>query len=330
MYPIPLKIAGMGRYAPEHIVTNDELEARCGLPSGWIEQRTGVLERHWSQTETASQMAGHAVRDAVQQAGLSLSDIDLIINASGTPEQVVPDGGALLQRELGLTESGIPAFSIHMTCLSFLAALQTAAAYLQTGLYRRILISSSEIVSSGLNFNEPESATLLGDAAAAVVVTLPEAGSNAAVHAMRFETFSSGADFTAIFGGGTRKHPNNPATRPEDNLFSMNGPRLLNLALRTVPQFLEHLRAGLSHDLGDIKMVIPHQTSKAGFRLLSRFGYSQERVMMTLDRYGNCGAASIPFALSMAYEQGCIYPEDEVLLVGTGAGVSIGGVILVL
>src|SRR5688572_7446931 len=128
-----IKIAGMGRYLPERIVTNEELEALCDLPRGWIEKHNGVCERRWINGETSSYMGAQAAREALDKAGMQLGDIDLILNASGTPEQVIPDTGALIQRQLGLGESGIPSMSIHATCLSFVAALDMSASLITSG-----------------------------------------------------------------------------------------------------------------------------------------------------------------------------------------------------
>ncbi len=323
-----VKIAGLGRYLPEHVVSNSEVEQRCGLPTGWIEQRTGVLERRWVGQESNAFMAAQAAQEAIENAGLVATDIDLIINASGTQQQSIPDGGALLQRELGLGNSGTPCFSVHATCLSFLMALEIASNFLASGRYHHILISSAEIASRGINFKQPESATLLGDAAAAAVVTKTPNGEAAAIHAFHFETYGKGADLAEVRGGGTRKHPNQPNITPEDNLFSMNGPQLLKLTHQHSTDFLERLQPGLSQGLGDIRLVIPHQASMLGLRLLNRFGWPQEKVAITLDKLGNTVAASIPVTLYQVVQNRQVQRGDKILLVGTGAGLSLGGVIL--
>ncbi len=155
---LPLKIIGLGRYLPARVVPSREVEVLCGLPAGWIERRSGVRERRWAagaNGETSSFMGAQAAREAVAEAGLALTDIDLILNASGTPEQAIPDGGPLIQRQLGLGQSGIAALSVHATCLSFLAAIDLSATLLATGRYHRILIVTSEIGSVGINFKEP-------------------------------------------------------------------------------------------------------------------------------------------------------------------------------
>jgi 3-oxoacyl-[acyl-carrier-protein] synthase-3 len=309
------------------------LETAYGLPDGWIVRYNGVRQRRRVTDETSSYMGAQAACEALDDAGMTVADIDLILNASGTPEQSIPDTGALIQRQLGPRAAGIPAMSVHATCLSFLAALDMSAALIAANRYRTILIVSTELSSAALNVHEPENFTLFGDAAAAAVVTaspLPWSGPGRApaIHRIRFETYGEGADLTALHGGGTRRHPSNPATRPEDNLFHMDGPGVLRLTRRYAASFLERLQPGLSHGLEGIDLVIPHQASKMGMKVLGAFGWPDEKIMQTLDWLGNCIAASIPATLYEAVRQGRLCRGDRALLVGTGAGLSLGGVIL--
>ncbi|MEO8083978.1 MAG: 3-oxoacyl-[acyl-carrier-protein] synthase III C-terminal domain-containing protein [Ardenticatenales bacterium] len=335
---LPVRIAGLGAHLPPRVVSSAEVEARCGLPAGWAERFNGVRERRWAAPgDTNSAYAAEAVRAAVADAGLALDDIDLLVFASGTPEQAIPDGGPLTLRALGLGGSGVAAFSVHATCLSFLAALDVVAGLIAVGRYRVAVIVSAEIASIGINFDEPESATLLGDGAAAAVVvpwgaSTPggaSVGATSRIEAARFEAYGDGAALTEVRGGGTRRHPTNPATEPADNLFHMNGPELLRLVRRHGPDFLERLRPGLSRGLGSIDVVIPHQASLAGLRLLGRFGWPDERIVTTLERYGNCVAASLPLTLWEAVRTGRLARGQRALLVGTGAGVSLGGMVIV-
>ena len=217
MTPRPLKIIGVGRYLPKRVVTNAELEKTFGLNEGWIARRNGVLERRradLSQGETPSYMAEQASREALQHAELAPEALDLIINASGIPEQAIPDGGPLLQRRLGLGASGTTAMSIHTTCLSFLAALDVAASFIATGRYTNILISSSEIGSVGVYGTHPKSETLWGDAAAAAVVTATPDGEQSCIEHVTFKTYGDGAEFTACHGAGAKRHPEGTPTPP--------------------------------------------------------------------------------------------------------------------
>ena len=327
-YPYPLKIAGVGRYLPERIVSSEELAPRCGLEPGWIERKQGVRERRWVTTETASEMGAAAGREAVEDAWLALGDIDLILNASGTPEQTIPDGAPLIQRHLGLGDSGVACLSVHATCLSFLVGLDLCASLLATERYRNILLVSSDITSVGLNFSHPESSTLFGDAAAAAVLTRTPEGERSALHASRLETYGDGAEYTQIPGGGTRKHPNFDDTKPEDNLFHVDGPSVFKMAIQYGPRFLERLQPGILGGLGDIKLVVPHQASKLALDAHDMMGMPREQVMRTIERFGNCVAASIPVTLYEAIREERMVRGDKVLLVGTGAGLSLGGAIL--
>lgn len=325
---LPVKILGLGHYLPPRVVTNEQVEARCGLTPGWVARRTGVLQRRWVDGESSSWMGAQAARRALEAAELRLGDIDLILNASGTQQQAIPDGAPLIQRELGLGDSGVPCFSVHATCLSFLMALQVGARFLMTDECRHILIVSADIASCGLNFNQPESAALLGDAAAAAVIGLPKETDTSKIHAVHFATYGQGAELTQIRGGGSQCPPNHPDTTPEDNLFQMNGLQVLKLTRKHGTAFLETLRPGLSSGLPGIRWVVPHQASKMGMELMYAYGWPHDRVITTLERFGNCVAASLPLTLYEAVRLGQVQRGDEVLLVGTGAGLSIGGMIL--
>lgn len=325
---LPLKIVGLGRYLPARIVTSAELEEICGVPSGWVARRTGVLERRWVSEETASYMGAQAAREALDDAGMKPADIDLIINASGTAEQAIPDTGALIQRELGLGASGIPALSVHTTCLSFLTGLDVAANFLANGRYRNILIVSADIPSCGIDPKEPESASLMGDAAAAVVVTRAREGEGSLLHRAHMKTYGEGANFTVLKGCGTGRHPNRPGTKAGDNLFHMDGVAVLRMARAVAAGFLEELYPGLSEGIKDIDVVVPHQSSKVGLAMLSRFGWPEAKIITTLPRLGNCVAASIPVTLYHGVRSGAIERGDKILFIGTGAGLSLGGLVL--
>ena len=323
-----LKIIGIGRYLPPRIVLSSELEASYGLPHGWVERRNGVCERRWVTTETASFMAAEAAREALDEAGLRPDQLSLVINASGTAEQAIPDNGALIHRQLGLGRSGIPAMSVNTTCLSFMTALDVAATYLHAGRYRNILVVSSDISSCGINPKEPESATLVGDAAGAVVVTRAGAGDTSCIHHVHFKTWGDGAFLTSIMGGGSARHPAKPGHNPDDDLFHMDGPAVLRMVRGVDEAFLEELYSGLSKSLVDIDLVVPHQSSKVGLLLLQRYGWPEDKIMHTLEWLGNCVAASIPSTLYQAVHDKKLQRGQKLLLVGTGAGLSIGGMVM--
>lgn len=325
---MPLKIIGLGRYLPKRVVPSSELEALCGVPAGWVERRNGVRERRWVTDETSSFMSSQAALEALEEAKLKPNQLDLIINASGTGEQAIPDTGALIQRQLGLGNSGIPSMTVHTTCLSFVAGMDVASNFIQSGRYKNILIASADVASCGINPKEPESASLVGDAAAAVVVTKSNADDKSMIHHAHFKTYGDGAYLTAIMGGGSRFHPRFEGHKPEDDLFHMDGPAVLRMVRGIAHEFLDELYPGLSKSLVDIDVVVPHQASKVGLMMLERFGWPENKIMRTIETLGNCVAASIPSTLYQAVRDGNIQRGQKVLLVGTGAGLSIGGLVL--
>lgn len=325
---IPLKIIGLGRYLPKRIVPSSELEAMCGVPAGWVERRNGVRERRWVTDETSSFMSAEAAREALEEAKLKPNQLDLIINASGTGEQAIPDTGVLIQRQLGLGNSGIPAMTVHTTCLSFVAGMDVASNFIHSGRYKNILICSADVASCGINPKEPESASLVGDAAAAVVVTRANDGDASKIHHSHFKSFGDGAYLTTIMGGGSRFHPRFAGHNPEDDLFHMDGPAVLRMVRGIAHDFLDELYPGLSKGMLDIDAIVPHQASKVGLMMLERFGWKEDKIIRTIETLGNCVAASIPVTLYQGVRDGRIQRGDKVLLVGTGAGLSIGGMVL--
>jgi 3-oxoacyl-[acyl-carrier-protein] synthase-3 len=315
-----VRIVSTGFWAPPRTETAAALAPRLGVSEEWIIQHTGVARRRIAEVPMEV-MAAEAARQAIGDG----PPPDLVINASLTPRQLIPDSSVFIQRELGL--EGIPSFSIHATCLSFLVALHNASALIGAGAYERILIVSSEVGSLSRNFAEPESAALIGDGAAAAVVE--HAGdSSSALLAYEMGTWPSGAELTELRGGGIRKHPNLPDWTAEDNLFHMNGPGVYKMARRRVALVLSRVleRAGLSRD--DIDLVVPHQASGPALAAITRYGFSPERVVNIIAEYGNCIAASTPMALHAAASSGRLRRGDRVLLLGTGAGLSVGAVVL--
>lgn len=314
-----VQISHAAHFASPVVETAEDLAPRVGRSAEWIVQHTGVLRRHICQTSMEEQAAAAARR--VLEGG---APPDLIVNASLTPRQLIPDSSVFIQRELGF--SGVPSFSVHATCLSFLVALHNVSALISAGAYRRVLIVSSEKGSVCRDFTEPESAVLIGDGAAAAVVE-PAAGPSQ-ILAYHMSTWGEGAELTELRGCGIYRHPNDAATVAEDNLFHMNGLGVYKMARRRVAVVLKQLlkQAGLRQQ--DIDVVVPHQASGPALTALQRYGFSADQVVDIIGEYGNCIAASIPMALSHALAEGRLKRGQTVLLLGTGAGLSVGGMVL--
>ena len=316
-----VKIVSTGRHLPERVETAADLAPRIGVSEDWIVSRTGVLRRHVSN-ESMGEMGARAAREALGNGPRP----DLILNASGVPHQVIPDSSVYIQEALGY--SGIPCYSIHATCLSFPVAVHNAAALIHAGAYRRILVVSSELATRGRNFNEPESASLFGDGAAAVVLEPTPEGESSEFIGFELGTWPKGAPFTEVRGGGTRQHPDDPTTRPADNLFHMDGPAIYKMALRRVPAVFGKLFTRCGVKPSEIDVVVPHQASGPAVQAAERFGFRPEAIVRRVHEEGNCVAASIPLALAYAHEQGRIQRGDLVMLCGTGAGLSVLGLLI--
>lgn len=327
--PLAVKIAGVGWYLPSKRVTSDELSQTLGLKTGVIERATGIMERRYAHDETSAFMAAQAAHMALDHAGVTVDQLDAIIGASTAMQQVVPCTAAFVQRELNAPEGRSVCFDLNATCLSFVVALQNAAHLIAAGVYERVLIYSSEIVSPSLNPNEWESAALFGDAAAAVVLTQSNEHETSAIWHTKFATFHSGAELTQCVGGGTLHHPNDPTTTREMNMFQMNGPQVFRQAVRLMQPFVAEFFADLGWQPEQIDVVVPHQASRHAVEQLSaRLGFRPDQVFSNLALRGNCVAASIPLALAEAVHAGRIKRTDRVLLIGTGAGLTLGAVAL--
>ncbi len=329
----PLKIIGSGHYLPRKIFTAQELDRKLDLSEGTSFRTSGVRQRHYVQEdETQSFMGARAIMAALENAHLSYESLDLILCASGSSEQTIPCTAALIQRELGKSESGTPCFDINSTCLSFVSAMDLAASLLTTRRYRKIAIVSTEIASVGLNYSHLESASLFGDGAAAFIVERTPAGENSALHFAHMETFSSGAEYCKIEGGGTKLHPGKTDWKNVDHekfLFTMDGRRVFREVLSRVPVFIEHALKPHNKKLTDFDWIIPHQASASGMQLVKKkLEIPTEKFVDILENHGNMIAASIPLALHLKIQDGTIRRGQSVCLFGTSAGLSIGMVTL--
>lgn len=326
---MPIRIRGIGHYLPARIVTNDELEQRMHLRKGWIEKKTGVIERRWAEPSlSASMMADRASQEALHNAGIGMDDVSLILNASGTCQRIIPDNAPLFQREMGRGDSGIPCFSIHSTCLSFLSGIETAAALLATGRYENILLISADIPSRGLDFNQPESASLFGDGAAAVVLARAEPGQASALIHYRMETYGIGADLTTV-NTGTDSYPFSQSYKPEDALFRMDGRKVYRLAQKKANGFLQRLTPDFYQLMEKVKVVVPHQSTMLGIMSLKNQRIDMHKVAITLPHFGNCVAASIPLTLYKSITDNTLNRGDAFLMLGTGAGLSLAAALMV-
>ncbi|MDP3072746.1 MAG: 3-oxoacyl-[acyl-carrier-protein] synthase III C-terminal domain-containing protein [Opitutaceae bacterium] len=314
------RITGTGGYLPRKVITAAELDARLNLEPGWTLRHTGVATRHQrAPDETATAMARHAALAAIAAAGLTLRDIDAIVDASTCQQQPIPSNAALLHKALGPEVRGAAAVDVHATCLSFVVALATANGWFASGLYRHVLIVSSETPLDGVNWADPASACLMGEGAAAAVLTRATAPAGECSYG--YETFGEHAHVCEVAGGGHRLPPFAFSVENEARYrFFMDGPKLHKIASRHLPPLVARILTEARADLAALH-VIPHQASGPAVELLARrLGIAREQLHVGLAEHGNLVAAGIPYALHTA--RGTIPAGSRVLMVGTAAGYS--------
>lgn len=322
------RIAGSATYLPIGSVDAAHLDRLTQQPAGSTARRFGVVRRHWAgPEETSSFMAASAARLALDEAGWDPASLDVIIGACGVMEQPIPGTSVLVQRRLGLGESGIGCFDVNATCLSFLLALDRALAGFALGQWSRVLIVSADIASAALDFSDPEASVLFADGAAAFVL---EAGGPHRRLAHRFQTYGDAADVCRLEAGGTR-------VRLEDGLdrfqaaakFRMDGREVFRATSRRFPPFLAALLETAGVGAEEIDLIVPHQASAAALEHLKRsLPGGHDKTIDLFAEVGNQIATSLPFALHTARSQGRLKPGDRTLLIGSSAGVSLGGAVI--
>lgn len=324
----PVKITGLGSYLPEQLPSS-ELDSSLGLPSGWSVKHSGVAARHRATFESNGYMGARALEQALDDAGLALSSLDMIISAAATFDYSIPNRASIIKNEMkDGGASSIPAIDIDTTCLSFITAIEFASALLEGRKYCRIGIVSSEISSHGLNPSNPEIATLFGDGAAAVILGYCPDGNSSVIKTWH-QTYSEGVYDTMYKGGGSRYPYKNHPYDPNLHSFSMNGKNLLRLAKIRLPEFMDCFFKDIPFSLSDVDAVIPHQASKAGISLFrDMFSIKDAQLKGNLSDKGNCIAASIPMLLCDSVKTGQISRGDLCMLFGTSAGFTVGAVLL--
>lgn len=320
-------LAGVGTYEPAETVTSDALDSRHGRAAGTA-LKLGIRERRYAcADETSSFMAAEAARRAAADAGWELEQVDALIGACGVMEQPIPGTAPLVQRRLGLGESGIPAFDLNATCLSFLPALDHAVAGMVMKKWRRVLIFAADIASAALDHGDLEASAIFGDGAAAVAL---EAGGASHILASRLETYGDHSDLCRLEAGGTRLRPHEDLPGFLDrSRFRMEGIALFKVTARRFPPFMARLLEESGLRLDEIDTVIPHQASAPALDHLRRaLGGDRERIVDTFAMLGNRIASSLPHSLAVARRDGRLTSGSASLLVGSSAGVSLGGTVI--
>lgn len=313
-------IWGTGSYVPERVLTNQDLEQMVDTSDEWIVTRTGIRERRIADPDIASSDMGTiAARRALDSAGLTAGDIDLIIVATVTPDMNFPSTACIIQHNIQAVRAA--AFDLEAACSGFIYSLTIASQFIRTGMYRHILVIGAETLSRFTNYKDRNTCILFGDGAGAVVMGPVKPGYG--ILSQYLGADGSGGVFLNLKAGGSRRPASLETVENNLHYMFMDGSEVFKFAVRIMVSAAEEALAKADMTLSDIHYLVPHQ---ANIRIIEgaakRLKLSPEKVWINLDRYGNMSAASIPVALDEAVRAGRIQDGDNVCMVGFGGGLT--------
>lgn len=317
-------IIGMGSFLPARVITNEDLEKMVDTSDEWIKTRTGISERHMAgDGETTSDLAFHAAEKALEDAGISPEELDLIIVGSASPDTIFPATACMLAEKLGLRST--PAFDLQAACSGFIYGVAVGAQFISTGLYDKVLVVGAETLSRITNWKDRNTCVLFGDGAGAAVLGPVEPGEG--ILSCFLGADGSGADLLKVPAGGA-KIPASLETLQEGlHFIHMSGNEVFKFAVRVMGEAAVKSLEKADLSTEDVDLVIPHQ---ANFRIVDaamrRLGLPLNKAYLNLDKYGNMSSASIPVALDEAYREGLLKKDGIIVMVGFGAGLTWGSV----
>ena len=311
------RIIGTGKYLPERILTNFDLEKMVETTDEWIRTRTGIEHRHIAaDDEATSDLAYKAGLVAIEDAGLTAADIDFVLVGTTTPDLIFPNVGCLVQEKLGIR--GTPAFSLEAACSGFLYALVVADQFIRTGLVRRALVIGAETMSRIMDWTDRETCVLFGDGAGAVILEATDEPG------IMYSTLGADGRYRELLyassGISTRHRENSdiPALR-------MKGNEVFKVAVKTLENLVDDVIAKNNLEKGQIDWLIPHQANVRIINAMARrLEMPMERVVLTIKTHGNTSAASVPMALDTAIRDGRVKRGDLLLLEAFGGGFTWG------
>jgi len=316
------RIAGVGSYLPEKVVTNHDLAKTMDTSDEWIRERTGIKRRHIAgDNETTSTMGVEAAKRAMAAAGVGAEDIDLIVLGTATPDKIFPSTACIIQRQLGV--KGCPAFDVHAACSGFLYGLDLADRYIKTGGARTALVIGSETLSRITNWEDRGTAVLFGDGAGAIVLQADEEPGILATH------IHADGEYEELLQVKQGVSVGFDVTKMGEAYISMEGNAVFRRAVATFDNIARETVADLDGHLDDIDWFIPHQANMRIIKAAAKkLQMPMERVIATVDEHANTSGASIPLAMDLAIRDGRIKRGQTLLLAAFGAGFTWGSAML--
>ncbi len=323
---ISTRIAGVGAYTPSRVLTNQEMEKMVDTTHEWITTRTGIQERRIAAPDEAtSDLALHAARAAISDAGIDPRQIGLILVATASPDMLFPSTACMLQQKLGLAP--VPAFDISAACSGFLYGLQIAHQFICNGTHSHILLVSAEKLSAITNWKDRSTCVLFGDGAGAVVL---EATHNSrGVIDILLRADGSYHEILRVPAGGSAMPVTPDVIQQNLQFIQMSGKEVFKLAVTAMQDIVEEILEKNQISPQEIACVIPHQANTRIISALAdRLGLPMDRFFLNLHRYGNMSAASIPVALAEAKAEARLHPGDKILFAAFGGGLTWASAII--
>ncbi|MEG0214610.1 MAG: beta-ketoacyl-ACP synthase III [Hungatella sp.] len=315
------KIIGTGSYVPEAVVTNDDLARVVETSDEWIQSRTGIKERRIAAAMGTSKMAARAAQKALEDAGMTAEELDIIILATSSPDHCFPSGACEVQAAIGATHA--VAFDISAACSGFIFAVHTMHSYLKSGIYKTGLIIGADMLSKLVDWTDRGTCVLFGDGAGAAVVKAEETG---VIHMVMG---SDGSRGSVLMCGARTSENFITGKKPQLGYMTMDGQEVFKFAVKTVPQCIRQLLEESHTDTDEIRYFVMHQANYRIFESIGkRLGVSMERMPMNIERYGNTSGASIPILLDEMNRGGKLQRGDKLILAGFGAGLTWGATLL--
>lgn len=319
-------IIGMGHAYPEGILTNADLETIVDTSDEWIYSRTGIKQRHKAaDNEYTSQFGVKAANQALERAGLAPTDIDIILCATTTPDQIMPSTGALIQAQIGATNAA--GMDVFAACSGFLYGLTMVESMVRTGQIRYALVIGAEVLTKYVDYTDRSTCVIFGDGAGAAVVGPVDAGKGILATKIR----SDGRYEEQLYapGGGTKLGTTHKTIDDRLHFFKMKGNELFKVAVRSMADISKEMLDKAGYTVEDVDLVIPHQANqRITDAVASRLGVPEEKVYSNIAEHGNTSSASIPIALDECLEAGKITEGSLVLLTAFGGGVTWGGTLI--
>ncbi|MBI4772076.1 MAG: ketoacyl-ACP synthase III [Chloroflexi bacterium] len=312
--------------APEKVLTNHEIARMVDTNDAWIVERTGIRERRIAgPRDTTASLARRAAEQALDVAGVTPREVDLIIVATSTPQHFFPSTASLVQDALGAANAG--AFDLAAACSGFMYGLSIGAQMIRSGAMRTVLVIGAETLSRILNWNDRGTCILFGDGAGAFVLQGKEQPGGVLSSLLRSD--GSGGNLLMVPAGGSALPTSADTVRDNLHTITMNGREVYRFATRVMVSAAREVMANAGWTVDDLALIVPHQANLRIIKAAARgLGLPEDRFVINLDRYGNTSTASIPIAVCEAVAEGRIRPGDNLVLVGFGAGLTWGAVAL--